>query len=57
MEKEKTMVTTLRGVPEDLHWQIKEESLKRSRKGDPATVNDVYLELINKGLVGFIWSK
>ena len=53
------VATTLRGIPEKLHWKIQEESLKRKRTkyNGPTTVNDIYLELIEKGEANYPWSK
>lgn len=52
-----TMVTTLRGLSEDLHWKIQQEALKRKIAKKPkATANDIYIELIERGLKIFTWS-
>lgn len=53
-----TTITTLRGIPEGLHWKIMEESLKRKKANKPnQTINDIYLELIQASITNFSWSK
>jgi hypothetical protein len=57
MEVEKGIRTALRGVPMELHMKIKKEVLAREIAGNPITINDIYLELIEKGKKDFNWSK